>query len=280
MAELWSGLHCGSFNDGVFALVRGYIDESYDGKKIPEFFTLSCSLAHGGEWEFIEAAWLWIIREKNRELVANGRNPISRYHAVDCFNRNNEFKGWSQEERNRFGVSLLEVFRHFPTAHVSLTISAKDVCDVWPENGDNPLHFAYNILLRLMMLEIGRFQNVLKISGKIALIYERCDYGEALLRGFNRMMDDPTFPYSHVYSTLAPMGWEDCVPLQPADLVAYEFFRDAKRLAKSGGINRSLAALGEMPNFHGMAKLVPKSALVKVREMHDLHLAKASGQVR
>jgi hypothetical protein len=192
----------------VFGVVRGYIDESYEGQKIPQFFTLSCSLAQEGEWEFIEAAWRWVLSERNRELIADGRNLISRYHAVDCFNRAREFKGWSQEERDRFVMSFIEIFRHFPTAHVSLGMSARDICAVWPENKDDPLHFAYNVLLRLMMLEIGRHQHMLGVDGKISLIHERCgDYGESMLRGFNTMMDDPTFSYRHVYTTLGSSGW-------------------------------------------------------------------------
>lgn len=270
-----SALHCNSFLDEVFCLVRGYIDESYEGKRIPEFFTLSCSLADGGDWAFIEAAWRWVLSEKNRELQANGRTSISRYHAADCFNRINEFKGWGREERDRFGVSLLEIFRYFPTSHFSLTISAKDVSEIWPENQDDPLHFAYNVLLRLLMLEIGRHRYDFGAAGNIALIYERCGYGDALLRGFNRMMDDPTFQYKRLYTTLDPMGWENCIPLQPADLVAYEVFRDSKRRAISGQRSKTLTALAEMPNFRLRTKTLPKDALMKLREMHDRNLAKA-----
>lgn len=268
VAELWSGLYCGSFRDEVFGVIRGYIDESYEGKKLPRFFTLSCSLAQGGDWEFIEAAWKWVIERKNRELIKQGRKPISRYHAADCFNRNEEFEGWSKEERHRFVMSLFEIFRAFPTSHVAISISAKDIHEILPKNQSNPIHFAYYILLRLMMMTIGDYQSDLRMIGKKSLIYERCgEFGESMLRGFNEMMDEPLFEYRDSYITIAPMGWEKCIPLQPADLVAYEFFHDAKRRFASHDMNKSLKALSEMPNFRFVRTQVDRQHLVLLKEM-------------
>jgi hypothetical protein len=266
--ELWSGLCCGKFHDEVFGVIRGYIDESHDGKGTPKVFTLSCTLAHGGDWEFIETAWRWVLDEKNRELVAQRRKPLSRYHAVDCFNRSNEFEGWEKDERHRFVMRLFEIFRHFPTAHVTLTMSALDIREVWPENEGDPLHFAYYILLRLMMMTIGKNQYDLRVAGKTSLIYERCGkFGQSLLKGFNHMMDEPEFEYRHLFTTIAPMGWEDCIPLQPADLVAYEMFRDVKLQALGKNRSASLSALFGMPGFRSISTQVEKHHLIGVRNM-------------
>ena len=266
---------CGIFHDEVFGVIRGYIDESHEGSRYPKFFTLSCSLAHGGDWEFIEAAWRWVLSEKNRELISQRRKPISRYHAVDCFNRNKEFKGWSREERDRFVLQLFEVFRAFPTSHVSLTMSAEDIREVWPENEDNPLHFAYYILLRLIMMTIGEHRSELRIVGKISLIHERCgEFGESLLKGFNHMVGDPEFEHHRLFTTIAPMGWEDCIPLQPADLVAYELFGDMKRYALFRNPSRSLLALQEMPNFLRYSRQIQKKDLIMVRQMQERESAK------
>jgi hypothetical protein len=64
---------------------------------------------------------------------------------------------------------------------------------------------------------------------KITLFHERCPYDGAFLQSFNRMMDDPTFAYRQYFNTIVPMGWEDCIPLQPADLMAYENFKEGLR---------------------------------------------------
>ncbi len=257
-------------------MVRGYIDESYEGVRVPEIFTLSCSLACGGDWAFIEVAWLWIVGKKNKSLLEQGRKPIDRYHAVYCFNRKKDFDGWSRSERDSFVSELFSVFEMFPTAHVALSISAKDIAEVWPENQEQPLHFAYNILIQVMMIEIGRNGIRLSLNEKISLIYERSDYGESLLRGFNKMKDDPTFRYQDRYTTLAPMGWEDCAPLQIADLVAYELFRDMKRRKKGRAMNLSLAALVSKDNFKLISKHLEKQHLTDLRERHDAAILRIS----
>ena len=124
------------------------------------------------------------------------------------------------------------------------------------------------------MVEIGVHQGKLGLTGKVSLIYERCDYGESLLRGFNTMMDDPTFSYPRFFTTIAPMGWENCIPLQPADMVAYELFRDTKRRALSRDMNQSLLALVQMPTFQLISKLIKKEHLIKLREMHERQIKK------
>lgn len=276
--NLWERLHSGIFNDEVFGVVmiHGYIDESYEGVKVPDIFTLSCSLAYGADWAFIEAAWLWVIAKKNEELVREGKKPIKRYHAVDCFNRQEDFEGWDREkERDPFVEKLFRVFEMFPTSHITLSMSAKDIAEIWPENDEQPLHFAYNLLIRFLMLEIGRNRTLLGLRGNISLVYERSDYGESMLKGFNRMMDDPTFVYRDIFTTLAPMGWEKCVPLQPADLVAYEVFRDMKRRTKGKPMNRSLRALVEKDNFRLLSKHLNRENVIELREMHDRTIRKA-----
>jgi hypothetical protein len=273
ISDLWGGLCCGNFHDEVFGVIRAYIDESHEGAKVPGFFTLSCSLATGGDWEFIEAAWRWVLQKKNEELIAAGRKPIRRYHAVDCFNREEEFKGWSRDERDVFVKQLFKILESFPTSHISLTVSAQDIQEVWPEKTDNPLHFAYYILLRLIMLAIGKEQGELLMFGKVSMIYERCgEFGESLLKAFNHMKDDSEFEYRHVFTTIAPMGWEDCIQLQPADMVAYEAFHDSKQRYFWKDRKKSLDALDAMLNFRHIASDVHKKDLLMTRRLRERQL--------
>ena len=79
------------------------------------------------------------------------------------------------------------------------------------------------------------------------------------------MMDDPTFANKSMFTTLAPMGWEDCIPLQPADLVAYEAFRDMKRRKLGKPMNRSLATLVEKENFNLISKRIARENLIDLR---------------
>jgi hypothetical protein len=257
-------------------ITLGYIDESYEGISIPETFTLSCSLASGADWPFIETAWAWVIGEKNESLAAEGRKLLRRYHAVDCFNRINDFDGWEKEERNAFVQKLFRVFEMFPTSHIALTVSARDIAEIWPENKEQPLHFAYNTLLRLLMLEIARNRYTLGLKGNVSLMYERSDYGVAMTNGFTRMMEDPTFLSKDMFTTLAPMGWEKCLPLQIADLAAYEVFHDVKRRDKNKPMNLSLEALVQNGTFQLISKRIMRVNLVDLRARHDKAIARGA----
>ena len=60
----------------------------------------------------IWAAWTkdW---NANKRKVPRGRKPIKVYHSVDAHNRDGEFEGWTQPERNAYVANLLPVIgRH------------------------------------------------------------------------------------------------------------------------------------------------------------------------
>src|SRR5207249_183482 len=107
--ELWSNHPCG-FEKGVFAMFRGYIDESGDGVR---FFTLACLISSGEIWDALESEWANCLDAKNRELKKAGRKAISRYHAADCSSFKKDFEGWSKPEHLEFVKALLAIFNSF-----------------------------------------------------------------------------------------------------------------------------------------------------------------------
>lgn len=241
---------------------RGYIDESYDGKQVPDVFTLSCLIAEGNVWPWIELAWTNVLDNKNAELRAACRPTIARYHAVDCNARERQFEGWEPQERDEFVKELFKVFRRHETSTVSFSIGGRDLLEVWGASKENAIPVAYELLMRWIMIEIGVSHGEEGVKEKVALFFERSDYGHVLQRTFDQTLDDPTFRYGDVFTTIAPMKWQDCIPLQPADLVAYETFRNAKSW-RSGqqNLRPSLEALLEMNSFGGRSKNVTREVL-------------------
>jgi hypothetical protein len=59
------------------------------------------------------------------------------------------------------------------------------------------------------------------------------------------MMDDLALPkYRQLFTTIAPMRWQDCVRLQPADMIAFDTFKLLDgTINSSGKMRRSLEAL-------------------------------------
>jgi hypothetical protein len=234
--ELWAALRPtqGRSAKEWFLVLTGYIDESYSGEKPPETFALSCLLARFTEWMWIENAWLDVIDKKNTELQKAGRKPIKRFHAVDLNNYREDFEDWGEEERKEFKSQLCrKVFNRHDIFHVCWTVNLKLAVEVWPEYAEQPLVFAYEALLLHLMEEIGWVaRNELRLSEherNISLIHERCSYDGVLLDTFNKALAHPDFPDKSMFTTIAPMPWELCVPLQPADFAAYEAMKEAHR---------------------------------------------------
>lgn len=74
-------------------------------------------------------------------------------------------------------------------------------------------------------------QNLLSISevmqrvfpeDKLAVIYDRGPYGGAALSAFNSFKNTSSKEKAKYITTIAPRSGEDCVALQPADLIAFE----------------------------------------------------------
>lgn len=253
-------------------ILHGYIDESYDGTAIPEVFTLSCILAWGSEWSWMEMAWLKVLEEKNASLVAAGRKSIRRYHATDCFNREREFENWSRTERDEFVLKLFKVFRYHTTSHIAMSINVRELLEVWGGDVEDPMSLAYDLMLVFIMNEIGISMEQENFKANVALFYERSDYGPVLLKTFNRLMDvDETFRFKHVFTTIAPMGWENCIPLQPADLIAFEAFGNARRLRaeQPKNMSKSLEALLSMDSVGSRSKGVSREVIDQLKAMVD-----------
>jgi len=101
---------------------------------------------------------------------------------------------------------------------------------------------------------------------RIALVHDRNAYDAVMLDAFNQQMADPAFQHKECFTTFAPAGWEHCIPLQPADLVAYENFKDAMRKINPRDRRVSLKMLIDLDAFSGRAQSMDAAAIVKLRE--------------
>jgi hypothetical protein len=238
-------------------IFRGYFDESYD----KDIFTLCCSLSDPVGWGEIERGWKNCLRAKNKSLRNQGRPGLSRYHASHANARDHEFEGWGKEERDELAIQLLATLsrgRAWLTT-VSWSLPLREVIGKLNIE-DDPLPFCYSESLKFIMLEMVAQLNDAKTKLKqvkplkYVLFHERCSYDEDYLRGFNRMMNDPTFSGKELFSTIAPLGWEDCIALQPADVIAYEAFKDALRMFNNKNRRPSLECLLQSRKFGGRAK--------------------------
>jgi len=81
------------------------------------------------------------------------------------------------------------------------------------------------------------------------------------------MKADRHFKYSLVFTTLAPMGWEECPPLQAADLLAYENFKEHERRTASRKRRKTLdGLLDDNSSFAGRSRAFDKKGVAALRQ--------------
>ncbi len=265
--EVWNPLGM----EGVFVLLRGYIDESYN----EHVFTLSCLLTKGKIWDEFARSWKIMLRAWNRKLEAQGRSKISRYHAADCSNFKREFADWTKEEQREFFSDILKVFARHPVETVAFSLDLGAFYRVFPEaitqDPTERQKFIYGMSVKMLLGRIADRYCVEHPNTKFALVHDHCDRGGTMYDAFNAMKNDPGFEHGDCFVTFASSDWQHCIPLQPTDLVAYENFKDAMREVNPRDRRISLDLLLDLDSFGGRAQLMGERAILKMR--HDLTMA-------
>ena len=246
------------------------MDESID--KNQELFALSCLLAKGKDWFEMERAWKLHLVAKNKQLKKAGRRPISRYHATDCNARKGEFEGWTSEEQIEFVKGLFGIFKRGGGVHaVGYDVHLDEVREVFPEWTGDRLEIAYYILTKFVMLTIGDDFKLLgsNAPAKVTLFHDRTangKYDPTILRSFTEQVLDPDFGYAHYFTTIAPLAWQDCIALQPADLVAFEVLKDTQAREEARLRRKSYTALLALDEFGIHTRSFTKDVLKMMRE--------------
>ncbi len=258
-ADLWDGFNPLGVREGIFVIFKGYIDESFDSTL--NVFSLSCLIGKGKAWSELERKWKLHLRAKNRGLAKSGRQMISRYHASDCSGCRGEFKGWDRDERDAFVVELFGLLKNFPSHTVVFDIQLNDLCTVFPEWAKDRMEAAYYLLTGFLMVQIANDFKKLSQGApvKITLFHDwtggNGKYNPVILRSFTQKMNDVTFEERGYFTTIAPLQWQDSVALQPADLVAFECFKEATARLEARKSRRAYKALIDMEAFgiHSMS---------------------------
>ncbi len=255
-------------------MFTGYIDDS--GSEQSHLLTLSCLVGHGSQTFWFEIEWNRCLEKKSKELKAQGRQTISRYHAKDCSSRVREFGGWTVEEQIQFTTCLLRVFRLYPLAVASYTLNLQDLVLEFPEAKDNPRPLAHVLLLNHVVRFLA--ESLLSLekysSDRLALVHDRGAYNGVLAEAFRHLQEDETLLNRERLVSITSLGWEDCVMLQPADLVAYENFKAAERETAAHKRRKTLELLLDLKSFNGRGVLLKREAFADIRRKLDDHSKK------
>jgi hypothetical protein len=247
------------------------MDESYDNDA--NLFALSCLMSTGKDWLEMERQWKLHLRAKNKTLKKQGRPLISRYHASDCSGCKREFEGWTRDERDAFVIGLFGIFRRVEMHTLALSVELDDICEVFPEWSDDRIKTAYFWMTRFLMCVIADDFRKMPTSkqGAVTMFHDRTafdgKYDATILKAFNAQLS--RWSASSYFTTIAPLGWEHCVPLQPADLVAFEVFKEAQARKESRDCRKSFKTLLSLPTFGIHVKHLDKAVILGFRKLVD-----------
>jgi hypothetical protein len=201
-------------------LLKFYADESYNNRA----FNLGGCLAEESTWSTVERQWLKRIEYERRK-----HGKLDRYHAADCASRKRDYKDWSEREQILHAKKLLGIMtrKRADVVAMAFGVDLPAMTRLFGRRkSDGPLAGAYNLCARKLMMMI--YQVVTRNQGhRVAIIHDHTQgYDGVILDAFNSMMDDPAVPhYKGLFTTIAPMRWQDCVLLQPADMIVYDTFK-------------------------------------------------------
>jgi hypothetical protein len=248
----------------IFVLVHGYIDESYNA----DVFTLSCLLGQLKKWTEMSSAWKKCLQRWNNKLVTENRKPLSRYHANDCSNLRKEFEGWSVDEQRQLTTDLLLIFKRHPVVNMSFSVNLRELYQLFPETQQQSqkarIGGVYRLMTKFLLYQIGA-----EMGGRnrFVLVFDRGPYSSYMLEAYNLVLADKGFQHKDCFPSFVAMGWEDCIPLQPADLIAYENFKETDRHIHPRRRRKTLELLLDLGSYGGRARYLDRGALIAMRDV-------------
>ncbi len=204
-------------------MLSSYIDDS--ASKDGRVLCVGGWLCTDDDWTSITNDWRGRIEMEKRNSIKHGHPPITRYHASDCSSLVGEFdrsKGWDNDRQLRLVKRLIEIItkrRKHPVVGFALTASMDNFHIAYATRKAAEKNVYCHLLLQFGVL-IGEVMQNRFPNDKVSIFHdhvlaEPSQYAYAALTA-----DD--CPYHNFYVTMAPRIWQDCLELQPADLMAYE----------------------------------------------------------
>lgn len=207
-----------------------YFDDS--GTHTGSEITLLAGLfGHESQWTYFNELWSKRLAES-----VPGKLPIKRFHMTDCHNSLREFAGWNRTETTFFAKELSEIIFK---CGLSGCCSAID-CRAWDENitGDlrrasgDPEGGCIRVCFNTALQWAAEFGG----SGEIAFVFDDRPHRKKEYEAVYNVFSDhrratKVLPYL-VSLTFARAN--NTLPLQAADLFAWEAYQDELHFLKNG----------------------------------------------
>ncbi len=208
-----------------------HCDLSYDGSPEgnakgkphqPKTYVLGGFFSSSITWGNVEKKWRAI----------NEKHKVPRFHAAHLNGKTHEYEGWDDTKKIAYSKELLSVVHEEGKRMYAVTCGmfADEYRNIISEEGRRKMGSPYLACFNSCVTRVARMMdepgagNTLPEDKFAVLIDPDEGYLEAV-ESFYRMKENPTFLHRARLATCAPLKMEECVAMQPADLIAYETFK-------------------------------------------------------
>jgi hypothetical protein len=226
-----------SATTGLFAVLAAYIDDSGNPSDSPSV-VLSAFVARPRIWDKVCKKWSKIVQ---------GRYRVRVFHATDCSNGRGEFAGWPQSKRDKLFSDLIGVIEQYKELNgFSAAVSVKDYKGTVTREAHNLFQGPYSLAFQLLIQDICK-----RYSEKVAFVMDRPnkEWGKLEAIFHSTKLETRLGWPEHLHSFTGGSA-KDCVPIQVADVLAYETYRDLNRRLEHSARNirtSLLRLLGSKP---------------------------------
>jgi hypothetical protein len=195
--------------DGHVIVIKVAMDESEVDENTP-VITVAAYVARPKLWRDWTERW----------NVA--KRPIKVFHAADCANSHGEFEGWMAERRDPFVTRLLDVMEASDIPGVVIGLHKIEFLEAIQGREDLRAIFGtpYTACFHWVTQTIINIANELGSLDRIGFVHECNDYQHEALDSFGWIKRNGN-PAARAIG-IQFLGKEDYVPLQAADMLAYE----------------------------------------------------------
>jgi hypothetical protein len=215
---------------------------------VPRTYLLAGFFAHELTWEEITARW--------KEV--NDWAEVTRYHAAYVNARAGEFAGWPKEKQIEYSKRLLQIILdQSELVHVvAAGMEATEYYSTINEFGRRKLGSPYIACFKALISQLARqmesgvaafapddqFDFILDQNGKEE---------KAAIEVFYKIKSDREWPFSHRLGDCGAGSAERYLPLQCADMIAYESFRLVQDQNTGAKIRKGLELMFQKNRFLG-----------------------------
>ena len=235
-------------------LLRAYFDESgvHGGAHVTG---IAGFVGTAAAWEYIEERWLAELQRFPADQLSRFRSPedaIKAFHAVDCEHGEGEFSDIVRPIREAFNIRLARVLAEAPEGCQVKGVWSAVETPAW-DSFNSPEFCAryatpYQLCAEYCFQRVAEWSRAYANNAPVALVFAETD---SLTRNIKEIFANyrANKRWAHIksFTTASPV---DCVPLQAADMLSYESYREwDSRFDKIGiEILRSRPALDVLAN--------------------------------